>query len=337
MTVHNQPPNPRNLEADDLADVLQAARHTRGMVAGDGLTSDVGRGGARIALDGATMDQAGIRQSFFAEIAPKGPPPTLAGQPFPTFNDPAGAADFSDARYWVREVADVTGRQHPATTAPRFRRADELRHALFKAEVPAVRRVRWLPATNVAELGVGGDAHAVPVGEIVRVYAALNQMGRWFHWFARNTGGENTRFGVVRDTFNASVERDIVIVQEVRQKNPLDVCFNDPTTVLQHPDEDARRTFCQTAAATFAVEWEFSGEAGPVAVWPNLKAVHYEAFRFSGETIVPRVQVLPVDRINGIWYVRQLPRWRIHKLPITARITDCSLVQFVAGLLGRKS
>ncbi len=331
MTVHNQPPNPRRLETDDLADVLQAARHTRGMIAGGGMTSDVGRGGVGIALDEAAINQSLIRESFFADIAPKGPPDE--GAPF---NDPSGFPDFRDARYWVREVIDVSDETADARDQTFFRRMDEWLHALTKAETGTGLRERWLPATNVSEIGVGGEGHAVPVGEIVRVYASKSPAGRLIYWFARNTGAD-TRFGVVRDTFNASVERDIVIVQAVRQKNPLDVCFNDPTTMLSHPDEDARRAFCQTEAATFAVEWEFTGEAGPVAVWPNLKAVHYEAFRYAGETIVPRVQILPVHRINGIWYVQQLPRWRIHKLPITARITDCSLVQFVAGLFGRRS
>lgn len=328
MTVYAQPLNPRRLDADDLVDALQSSRQMAASVsdrvAAAGVVTQLSPIGATSTLAEGVADQDGIRQSFFAEIAPRGPGRNPNHEPFNKHNpaDP-GPADHTDSRYWVREVLDASGRTPGDDAGVNFRRFDHWRHTLVGAEIVADLdqqfRFRWLTATNIAEVGVGGEGHALPVGQIVRVYRGTNPAGRVFYWFSHSAGSA-MRFGVVRDTFNASTQHDIVMMQSVSRK---------PVTPDTPPDALAEYEFETNDDGTPAT--------GPVAVWPHLRAAHYEGFRYGGPTMVPRVQVLPVVRTEGIWYVQQMPRWAIHKLPISARITDCSLVSFFGGFFGRRS
>lgn len=69
------------------------------------------------------------------------------------------------------------------------------------------------------------------------------------------------------------------------------------------------------------------GKTESVYTWPPLTSSWYAPLVYSGDTIKPGVQVIPLTRRGGAW-VAELPGlWKPRRMPVGIRLTDCNPVE----------
>lgn len=247
--------------------------------AGDGLTVD-DVGGNRL-LSVTDPNPGHIRDAFIGQIVEKGP---------------AEQDDFTDARYWVRELIDTD--MDPTRSAEPLRL--ELRDDWLNETVPARNQAvwpsQWTAATNLSELGPGPETHSLPPSTTVHLFRNVSLGSRTHFYFNSPVAGAE-RFAIVRDIHGGDTK--FVTVQEVRGQ------ADDPSIM------------------------ESVGDPWPVAVWPGLRSRHYEGFVWVGSTIEPATSIISARRINGVWYAAQILRWKTQQMPPGLRVSDCGVLRSI--------
>lgn len=257
-----------------------------------GLSSSSYGGVRSLALDPLFNNPRLIRQSLVGVIVSEGP---------------EGEADYTDARYWVREVIEHSGGKTEEDTRkrPKWKRLADFGDP--EEPFPA----KWITAYNLTEgsINPGSNAedetHDLAVGGVtlVHVFAVESPARTLHHYFVsggKGGGGENTAFAVVTKTGVAP------------GYEPEDI----KTTVVQ-ANANAGGTL------TLARTEEGLLDEKAVWTWPGTRAKHYTAYKWNMETITEATPILPVIRIGGKFYVQQYNRYSLQPRPLNVRTTDC--------------
>ncbi len=284
------------LESSDVQDLIAASE--RELLQAPGGQFGVSIVGSSIHLDipPGTIDPTYLRLAFFGQIVNQGKD-----------DEP----DYTDSRYWVRQLAEIDTDETP----PKKLAFQLMQTSIDSSGDPesisgesVIPPALWLTATNLAEMRPGSpdeESHTLAFGSdnVVYVHMLQARTGRQLYWFDKAVGG-GTRFGVVRDIGTG----------------------NERTVKVQAVVED------ETATP------QFVGDVVDVATWPGLFSRHYMTLvwpmRPSGQPdpVTPETNIVPVTQVNGVWRVEQFLR---ESMPTTPNqpwpISDCTPVQPALG------
>ena len=206
---------------------------------------------------------------------------------------PDGGDDWTDARYWVREVL--------ATTVSRTECSSR-----FLPDDPRMANMAkdgryWVTATNISEYleaAPGEETHVFGVDRdtphtewpLVRVWAVEHLSCGFQYYFDRSLGGSQIRWCIIR---------------------ALDA--NNPNVVM-------------VAAVTMGSGGYLIGDVSvPVFVTPGTVNLAYQGLVWAGAS-VEGANVLPLMFVDGRWYVMQIPKAWLRIAPANIPKSDCNLV-----------
>ncbi len=295
------------LTAEEIQEIARTSGP--GLVPGDltVMAQDTPAGQHQAPMPGADFTHLAERmtsRTFLAQIRYVGP----KGEE----DDP----DFPDARYWVREIGDITP-QTAGRTGPM-----ELLLDMNKLEEPTeeepdpLRRhypVRWVMATNLSEINPtdrDNESHAFGLaddsddGAIVTVFDSQNMYGRQSYLFDKAIGSAS-RFCIPKtwDSAHAWFITVWWVRVELEEDNGL---------IVPHYKVD-------------------TDNPEVIFVWPNLHSKrHFAGYVQArnyviGETVPQGENVLEATRIQGMWFLKQTIRWpQILPAPqVNMRRSDC--------------
>lgn len=218
------------------------------------------------------------------------------------FAGPQDEADFTDSRYWVREIGNATEDGTPLGERLHFKLdinegVDPIEDLV---EAPVL---RWIPAHNLAEMvprDPGSETHALGLSEdtddgaIIHVSHSLSPDGTPRFFFNRPAGSS------VRPCIIASgpvpPDAKMLTVRWVRSR---------------------------IIGSTFADE--AFGDTEEVLMWWNQRGRHFRGFETGGHIglLHAHHNVLPAYQVDGLWRVMQVFRaTTLWPLPIVAA-SDC--------------
>lgn len=244
-------------------------------------------------------------QSFVARIILPPPPeffiPDFEGPPSPP------PPDFSDERYWVREVYIADPTETKTFEMPGFREVsyetakhepgDRLNFKMLAdspVDSPNIPQ-RVLVATNIAELD--SQTHGLGV-------SVTDSEGAGQYVLCHTLSGWNRSQFVIFDTAVAQAA-EFVVVQGI---------VLEPVFALQ---------VRPVAYDPVLNKVEFSGDPVVVWPWPNTPVSYYERYVWSGDPD-NTTNILRAQQLGGQWHVEQNLRHRLPMYPTSQRFADCA-------------
>ena len=213
---------------------------------------------------------------------------------------PDGAEDYTDARYWVKELIEAS----PAdplpknTDRPKFeplelKLQDNVRFAGFKPKL--------ITATNLSEYNVSeddgsADTHDVEVDGSVVVHCHLIRgrggVERWLFTHGGKGGGGEQAYVVVREVFAAPSLN--VRVQKVVY------------------DLEADPVVIKTVGGTFMAHCK-----------PGIVSSQYLLWQWQTQIHQTQTRYLKIDKVGGLWILTREPDLMTDRLPLGVRWSDC--------------
>jgi hypothetical protein len=294
-------PNP-----EELDELFTAARNSQRMQVGKGLMSPRTGGPLSVQLDPIHSNPHSIRQAFMGVIVQQGPPDNLGVQ----------GDDFTDARYWVREMLETSIDQSTLNARPRWTKKNNFWNAFSDTPPTTLSDYGvWVAAYNLSEadlLEPGDETHNLPVdgSRLVHVFATRSPAHALRFYFtsggSSGGGGENTAFAAVVNIDDP--EKQTLHVRQV--ESVVDENGNPTYSLRVERDEN---NLPLPADQQRKLVW----------TWPGTRAKHYAAYLWNMGFINEVTPILPVVRIGGKFYVQQYNRYSLQPRPATVRTTDC--------------
>lgn len=256
------------------------ANHLSGYIGPDG--------GFRGSTDGNIGNQSTGFGHFIGKIVDKGP---------------ENAADYSDSRYWVKELVEASPASPSPlpTDRPKF---EALELKLAENPVFGDFKAKHVTATNLGEYSgadSGSDSHDLDTdGSVVVECHLIRGRGGVERWvFAHGGGGGGgSIYVVVREVFAAPSKT--IKVQKVAYD------FGD-----EEDGENAEITI------------KTVGDPFNVMAKPGLLSRDYQLWQWQTEIHQTRTRYLRADRVGGTWILSREHDVMTDRLPSGVRWTDC--------------
>lgn len=237
----------------------------------------------------AVLDRrlGGLSIAFIGEIVTEGPDEE---------------SDYSDERYWVREVWFSDGEAQPDNSPNEdyIGRNPVSISTEEQIETAGIAR-RHLVAMNLADLR--DRSHTLTPGTFVHVFGQLDFRGVARHWFNGPVAGSSSAFAMVREVFEDP--RGLVRVQQLSFTESEDDASVLDVTVAENPIL--------------------------VHVHPGARSLDYGGLVWEGEYIEGITPVIYLRSVGGLWYAEQTLKYRLLRLPNNVKFSDCLIPQLPSG------